>query len=121
MQDSHQHPTKRSAPPVPEPEAVRRSPIGTSSIREEGRAEGDGVERETLEARDETRIDRPFDPTGIRISTREPSVDAVMERARRGEIDLAPDTTGPATSGPSERRAARLSPFYCGYRFPSST
>ena len=62
-----------------------------SHIREEGETEGDGVERETLDARDETRIEQPFDPTRIRIATREPSVDIVMERIRRGEIDLAPD------------------------------
>ena len=67
------------------------TPIGISGIREEGRTEGDGVEHETLEAQYETRIDQPFDPTRIKISTREPSVDLVMERVRRGEIDLAPD------------------------------
>ena len=88
MQDSYQNPTKRSDAPVPEPEAVRESPIGTLGM-EEDRTEGDGVEHETLEVRDETRIDRPLDPAGIRISTREPSVDIVMERVRRGEIDLA--------------------------------
>ena len=49
------------------------------------------MEREALDARDETRIEQPFDPTRIRIATREPSVDIVMERIRRGEIDLAPD------------------------------
>ena len=91
MQDSYQHPTKREDAPVPEPEAVREPPIGTSGIMEEGRTEADGVEHGTVEARDETRIDEPFDPTGIRISTREPSVDVVMERVRRAEIDLAPD------------------------------
>ena len=63
----------------------------TPDIREEGETEGDGVEREALDARDETRIEQPFDPTRIRIATREPSVDIVMERIRRGEIDLAPD------------------------------
>ena len=67
------------------------SPIGTSGIREEGRTEGDGVEHESLEAKDETRIEQPFDPTQIKISSREPSVDIVMERIRRDEIDLAPD------------------------------
>ena len=121
MQDSDQNPTTRSDAPVSGPRAVREpgapalvapradtheesvpadlgaddardeSPIGASGIREEGRTEGDGVEHETLEARDETRIDQPFDPTRIKISTREPSVDIVMERIRRNEIDLAPD------------------------------
>lgn len=94
MQDSYQNPTTRSDAPVPEPEAVRASPIGTSGIREGDRTESDGVERETLEARDATRIDRSLDPTRIRISTREPSVDVVMERVRRDEIDLAPDIHG---------------------------
>ena len=63
----------------------------TPGIREEGETEGDGVERETLDAADETRIERHYDPTRIRIATREPAVDIVMERIRRGEIDLAPD------------------------------
>ena len=67
------------------------APRGTSDIREEGETAGDGVERETLDVADETRIEQPFDPTRIRIATREPSVDIVMERIRRREIDLAPD------------------------------
>ena len=53
MQDSDQNPTKRGDPPVPEPEAVCESPIGTSGINERsGRTEADGVELETLEALD---------------------------------------------------------------------
>lgn len=72
-------------------DSLDESPRATADIREEGETEGDGVERETLEAGDETRIEQPFDPTQIRIATREPSVDIVMERIRRGEIDLAPD------------------------------
>ena len=64
---------------------------GPSDIREEGQTEGDGVEQESLEAQDGTRIQQPFDPTQIKISTREPSVDLVMKRIRRDEIDLAPD------------------------------
>ena len=72
-------------------DAQNEAPRGTSNLREEGETEGDGVERETLDAVDETRIEQPFDPTRIRIATREPSVDIVMERIRRGEIDLAPD------------------------------
>ncbi len=71
--------------------APDETPIGTSGITEEGRTEGDGVEHETLEAQYEARIDQPFDPTRIKISTREPSVYLVMERIRRGEVDLAPD------------------------------
>ena len=67
------------------------APRGPSDIREEGQTEGDGVEHESLEVQDGTRIQQPFDPTRIKISTREPSVDIVMERIRRGEIDLAPD------------------------------
>ena len=66
--------------------AQDKSPMGISGIREEGRTEGDGVEHEAQEAQDETRIDQPFDPTRIKISTREPSVDIVMERIRRDEI-----------------------------------
>ena len=49
------------------------------------------MERETLDAGDELRIGQPFDPARIRIATREPSLGTVMERIRRGEIELAPD------------------------------
>jgi hypothetical protein len=121
MQDNDENPLKRMDYGAPKPESVREpaapalvmqragphersvtadpavadardeSPIETSGIREEGRTEGDGVEHEALEARDGTRIDQPFDPTRIKISTREPSVDIVMERIRQDEIDLAPD------------------------------
>ena len=94
MPDSNQNPTKREDAPVPEPESVLRSPIKTSGLRAKGGTEGDGVAHETVEVRDETRIDRPLDPAGIRISTREPSVDIVMEHVRRGGIDLAPDIHG---------------------------
>ena len=80
MPDQDQSPTEH-----------RAAATSTPDIREEGEAEGDGVERETLDAADETRIEQPFDPARIRIATREPSVDVVMERIRRGEIDLAPD------------------------------
>ncbi len=67
------------------------SPVGSFELAEEGKAEGDGVERETLDAGDEPRIEQPFDPASIRIATREPSVETVTERTRRGEIELAPD------------------------------
>jgi len=67
------------------------APNGSSDIREEGQTEGDGVEHESLEAQDGTRIHQPFDPTRIKISTREPSVDPVMKRMRRKELALAPD------------------------------
>ena len=72
-------------------DALDEAPRGPSDIREEGQTEGDGVEQESLEAQDGTRIRQPFDPTRIKISTREPSVDLVMKRIRRDEIDLAPD------------------------------
>lgn len=67
------------------------SPVAICEITEEGETEGDGVERETLDAGDEPRIERPFDPSTIRIAAREPSVETVMERIQRGEIELAPD------------------------------
>ena len=67
------------------------SPVGTLEIAEEGATEGDGVERETLDAGDESRINQHFDPASIRMATRESSVETVMERIRRGEIELAPD------------------------------
>ena len=67
------------------------SPVGTCELTEEGETEGEGVERETLDAGDEPGIKQPFDPASIRIVTREPSVQTVMERIQRGEIELAPD------------------------------
>ena len=64
----------------------------TSEIREEGEAQGEGVEREKLaDEGDDGRIYEPFDPTKIRIATRQPTVDQVVERVRRNEIDLQPD------------------------------
>ena len=60
--------------------------------REEGTSAGEGVEKEQLEDEsDAATIDQPFDPTKIRISTKQPTVDLVFERIRRGEIDLQPD------------------------------
>lgn len=60
--------------------------------REEGTAPGQGVEKERLENdSDSSAIDEPFDPTTIRISTKEPTVDLVIERMRRKEIILQPD------------------------------
>ena len=64
----------------------------SSAIREEGEVEGEGVEREELTPDgDDGPIYEPFDPTKIRIATREPTVDQVVERVRRREIDLQPD------------------------------
>lgn len=127
MSDSHQNPTKREDAPVPEREAVRRSPIKTSGIRAEGGTEGDGVAHETVEVRCETRIDRPLDPAGIRISTREPSVDIVMERVRRGEIDLAPDIHGSGDIWPARTQSRLIEsiilriPLPVFYRLPIRT
>ena len=58
------------------------------SIEEEGTTAGQGVEAEQL---GESNIGGPFDPAGIRISTKEPTVDLVVERIRREEIILQPD------------------------------
>ncbi len=62
-----------------------------SRLEEEGALPGEGVEREELERQGDTPIKQPFDPTRIRIATKEPTVDLVMERIRRREIDLEPD------------------------------
>ncbi len=60
--------------------------------RVEGTASGEGVEKEKLEEDSYTApIDEPFDPTRIRISTRQPTVHLVVERMRREEIILQPD------------------------------
>jgi len=67
------------------------SPVGTFEFAEEGATEGDGVEREILDVGDDPRIGQPFDPASIRITTREPSAETVMERIRRGEMELVPD------------------------------
>ncbi len=60
--------------------------------REEGTTAGEGVEKEQLEdASDNVTIDEPFDPTEIRISTKQPTVHLVIERIRRDEVILQPD------------------------------
>ena len=60
--------------------------------REEGTVPGQGVEKEQLEDEsDNATIDDPFDPTRIRITTKQPTVDLVVERMRLGEITLQPD------------------------------
>ena len=70
------------------PEGIREADTG---INEEGEAAGEGVEQEQLDADEIGRIAEPFDPTKIRITTRQPSVDLVIERIREDEIDLQPD------------------------------
>ena len=62
-----------------------------TSIQEEGETAGEGVEQEQLDAEQAGRIAEPFDPTKIRITTRQPSVDLVIERIREDEIDLQSD------------------------------
>ncbi len=59
-----------------------------SCIQEEGAVAGEGVEMEQVESED---IVEPFDPATIRISTKEPTVNLVIERMRRKEIELQPD------------------------------
>ena len=75
------------------PTRRRHAPRKTAlEPKEEGAAEGEGVEQEQLEA--ETggdRITEPFDPTKIKIVTKQPSVHLVIERIKRDEIDLQPD------------------------------
>ena len=97
MPDQHNPLERRSA----------ESPVGTCELTEGGKAEGDGVERETPDAGAEPRIDQPFDPASIRIATREPSVETVMDRIRRGEIELAPDFRRPGDIW-SRRTQSRL-------------
>lgn len=74
----------RSADPAPH----SSGPAEEMSIEEEGTTAGQGVEAEQL---GESSIEGPFDPAGIRISTKEPTVDLVVERIRREEIVLQPD------------------------------
>ena len=74
--------------------------------REEGTAPGQGVEKEQLENEsDSAAIDEPFDPTMIRISTKQPTVDLVVERMRREEIILQPDFQRGADVWPKRTRS----------------
>ena len=74
--------------------------------RVEGTAPGQGVEKERLENEsDSTAIDEPFDPTMIRISTKQPTVDLVVERMRREEIILQPDFQRGADVWPMRTRS----------------
>ena len=61
---------------------------------EEEDLDGDkqGVEKEKIESDSNSeQIDTPFDPTKIKIDTKEPSLDVIMSRIRHNEIDLNPD------------------------------
>ena len=61
-------------------------------VKEEGTHAGCGVEEELVEDQDSRAvIDQPFDPAGIRISTRRPTVSLVLQRISRDEIDLQTD------------------------------
>ena len=78
------------ASPTAQPRGERQE--AANGLKEEGEAKGEGVEQEQLEtATDDDRIAEPFDPTKIRIVTKQPSVYLVIERIKRGEIDLEPD------------------------------
>ena len=108
--DSHQL-AMGEDPPSPQRAAVReplastavtpdvRSPImatrdageNVGHLTEEGAVSGDGVEKEHLDPDDGGRIAEPFNPTKIRITTRQPSVDLVIGRIREDEIDLQPE------------------------------
>ncbi|NWK55659.1 DUF262 domain-containing protein [Verrucomicrobiaceae bacterium N1E253] len=48
-----------------------------------------GVEREVIDGEDT--ITDPFDPTAIRVDKSTPTIDLLMRRIDRGEINLAPD------------------------------
>ena len=61
---------------------------------EEENFDGDkqGVEKEKTEIDSESeQIAEPFDPTKIKIDTKEPSIDLIINRIEREEIDLNPD------------------------------
>ena len=51
--------------------------------------DGTGVEPEDYSS-DEA-ITEPFDPTHIRVTTKQLTIDLLLTRIREGEIDLAPD------------------------------
>lgn len=54
---------------------------------EESQVELDGNDTTS----DDPKINSPFDPTEIRVDTKNTQMDALIKRMRRGEIDLAPD------------------------------
>ncbi len=75
--------------PDDEPPALLES---VTAIREEGESDGEGVEREEFDTEsDDARINEPFDPTRIKITSKQPTVYLVLERIKRDEIDLQPD------------------------------
>jgi hypothetical protein len=61
--------------------------------------EEDDVEEESFDSEEtfdgteyeDTSIKRPFDPTQIKLDTRQMSLDTILERIRENEIDLSPD------------------------------
>ena len=97
MPDSHDANLVREAlvqPPLPgEPSPSASRVVGEidTDLKEEGAVTGEGVEQELLDSDDVGHIDEPFDPTKIRIVTKQPTVDLVMQRIRENEIDLQPD------------------------------
>jgi hypothetical protein len=50
---------------------------------------GTGVETEDYSSNEA--ITEPFDPTHIRVSTKQLTIDLLLSRIKEGEIDLAPD------------------------------
>lgn len=71
-------------------------PEGLFALEEPGTALpvelDDGGRSSGVEAEDiGERIDSPFDPDKIEVQTRTPTVDLLLNRIRRGTIDLAPD------------------------------
>ena len=57
---------------------------------ETGEVGGTGLEEEKEEDEDLPRIVEPFDPRRIRVETKTMVISLLLERIRRGEIDLAP-------------------------------
>lgn len=69
------------------------SKVSHGFVDEAASQEDSGIEREDIEgtAQDATEIKEPFDPTAITIDTKNPTIDLIMKRIDRGEIDLNPD------------------------------
>ncbi|MFB6372825.1 MAG: DUF262 domain-containing protein [Bradymonadaceae bacterium] len=59
------------------------------SREEGGEILGSGVENEELS--EEGRIDDPFDPNDIRITTWQPTIDLIVKRLKNDELILSPD------------------------------
>ena len=67
--------------------------LSPAIVRSDAEDDNSGTEMENVEgsSQDGTDIKEPFDPTAIKIDTKNPTIDLIMKRIDQGEIDLNPD------------------------------